>query len=159
MNAVSIGVVCAVTIMSQTWMHKAFAAPTLQQQGNVSFVTGGVGLEEREAILASTPDFNLKVVNAIPGGAYVSDTTVSVVNSAGQEVLRTTLDGPWLLAKLPPGRYTISASDLSRSSQARTVQLSEHGQREVMLRWTDVPVAAPASPLMGRPAPIPRESL
>ncbi|HKO89348.1 MAG TPA: carboxypeptidase regulatory-like domain-containing protein [Burkholderiales bacterium] len=134
-------------------MQKAWAAPSFQQQGNVSYVTGGIGLEEREALVTNTSDFNLKVVNAIPGGAYVSDTTVSVVNATGQEVLRTTLDGPWLIAKLPPGKYTISASDLSRTAQARTVQLSERGQREVVLRWTDVPVAAPASTLAPRPAP------
>jgi hypothetical protein len=155
MRVLNIAVICTAAVVTQTWNTRALALPTIQQQGPVSYITGGVGLEEREAILAGAGDYNLKVVNAIPGGAYVSDTTVTVVNAAGTEVLRTTLDGPWLLAKLPPGRYTVSASDLSRASQARTIQLSDRGQKEVMLRWTDVPLAAPPATVPPRTLPAP----
>lgn len=145
MKTLHIAVICTAAVLSQTWNTRALATPAIQHQGAVSYITGGVGLEEREAILAGAADYNLKVVNAIPGGAYVADITVSVRNASGQEVLRTTLDGPWLLARLPAGRYTVSASDPGRASQSRTVQLSEHGQKEVMLRWADMPSMPPAS--------------
>ena len=136
MKVKPLNALCAfVALSAVAWHAQVRAEPVVQQAGNVSFVTGGVGLEERATLSQQTADFNLKVVNAVPGRPFVADVNIAVVDSRGQEVLRTTSDGPWLLAKLPPGRYTIKASDGSRT-QTRNVQLGQ-SQREVMLRWPE----------------------
>ncbi|HKY02795.1 MAG TPA: carboxypeptidase regulatory-like domain-containing protein [Burkholderiales bacterium] len=143
-----VGVLCAVAMLAQAWVVESRAQPAVQQQGPVSYISGGIGLEERQAMQGSTTDFNLKVQNAIPGRPYVSDTTVSIVDAGGNEVLKTTLDGPWLMAKLPAGRYTVRASDGTRT-QTQSIQLTERGMRDLMFRWTDNPVMSPAA---SRPA-------
>jgi hypothetical protein len=142
MKARPVGAIGALMVAAALiWQPAAQAEPVVQQSGNISYVTGGVGLEERAALAQQTSDFNLKVVNAVPGRPFVADVDIAVKDSRGQELLRTTTDGPWLLAKLPAGRYTIHASDGNRT-QTRTVQLGQ-SQREVMLRWPDTSTPTP----------------
>lgn len=144
MKARSVGVLSAVTLMAAfAWQAEVRAEPVVQQSGIISYITGGVGLEEREALSRQTSDFNLKVVNAVPGRPFVADINIAVLDSRGQEILRTTSDGPWLLAKLPAGKYTIQASDGTRT-QTRSVQLGQ-AQREVMLRWPDTSTPTPTA--------------
>ena len=108
----------------------------VQQQAGISFVTGGVGLGEREALTQQASQYNLKVVNTNPTGAYTADVRVSVVDSSGHEVLNTQLDGPWLMAKLPPGHYTINANDGVRT-QVRKVNIAASGLNRVQLSWNE----------------------
>src|SRR5262245_13697390 len=106
-----VGVLCAMALLVQGFALELRAQPAVQQQGEVSFITGGIGLVEREAMRNNTAGFNLKVANAHPTGPFVAGTTIAIVDRQGNQVLETTLDGPWLMAKLPPGSYTIKASD------------------------------------------------
>lgn len=100
------------------------------------YVTGGIGLDEREALLkeATTEGYNLKVVTAASAGAYLANISIRVDDRKGATVLEGAMDGPWLFAKLPSGQYTVSASD-GQQAQKRTVQLSDKGMREVIFRW------------------------
>src|SRR5690606_23588370 len=95
-----------------------------------------VGLDEREAMLqeAKQEGHNLKVVAAATGGAYLADVTIRIADAQGKEILQAAMDGPWLFAKLPAGRYTITADD-GTESHKRTVQLPATGTREVVFRW------------------------
>lgn len=108
----------------------------------VPYVSGGVGLDEREALLqeAKQEGYNLKVVAAVSGGAYLADVRVSIADGQGKQVLEAAMDGPWLFAKLAPGRYTVTASD-GQQSQKRTVNVPAIGTREVIFRWTRGPEA------------------
>lgn len=148
MIAGRVGFLCAVAMLAQAWAVESRAQPAVQQQGEISYISGGIGLGERQAMQSSAADFNLKVQNAVPGRPYVSDTTVAIVDGQGKEVLRTTLDGPWLMAKLPPGRYTIHASDGTRT-QTQAVSVAERGLRDVMFRWSDNPVNPPTASRAG----------
>lgn len=115
----------------------AFAEPVqVQQQAGISFVTGGVGLGEREALMQQASQFNLKVVNTNRSGAYTADARVSIINSSGHEVLNTQLDGPWLMAKLPPGRYTLNANDGQRT-QTRKLSVAASGLSRVQFTWNE----------------------
>ena len=84
---------------------------TPQTQGEVTFVSGGVGEDEREAMKAMRADYDLSLLFAVKGsGEYVSDVTVKIKNSSGSVCLDTVADGPMLYAKLRPGKYSISAN-------------------------------------------------
>lgn len=109
----------------------------------VPYVTGGIGLDEREALMqeAKTEGYNLKVVTAATGGAYLASIMLRIVDEQGSEVLRTAMDGPWLFTKLPPGTYTVTAT-LGDSSHSQKVRLPATGLREVVLRWR-VPEGVP----------------
>jgi hypothetical protein len=96
---------------------QAQALPQARSQGSVEYVTGGVGKEEADALKQASGDYSLTLELASSGptpegrttGAYVSDATIVIRDAQGREVLNTRTDGPLLLARLPAGKYTVSA--------------------------------------------------
>ncbi|WKJ92280.1 carboxypeptidase regulatory-like domain-containing protein [Methylomonas montana] len=81
-----------------------------QSQGDVTFISGGIGGDERDALQAVRADYNLALLFSMQGtGEYFSDVTVSISDAKRQSVLDTVSDGPMLFAKLKPGRYRVSA--------------------------------------------------
>ena len=101
---------------------------------DIPFVTGGVGADERADLQAKEKDYNLKIVAAATSGDYVANVRVVIESAANQSVLETRMEGPILLAKLPPGTYTIKATRGS-STQTRTVNVLGAGLREAQFRW------------------------
>ena len=84
---------------------------TPQVQGDVSFVSGGVGGEEREEMKAMRADYNLSLLFKIQGsGEYISDVKVTIRDVSGVVRLETVSDGPWLYVRLRSGSYNISAN-------------------------------------------------
>lgn len=81
-----------------------------QTQGEVTFISGGVGGDERSAMQEIRTDYNLSLLFSVQGsGEYLSDVKVSVTDAKGNTVLETVSDGPMLLASLKPGHYTVTA--------------------------------------------------
>lgn len=80
-----------------------------QTQGEVTFVSGGVGIDEQNALQAMRDDYNLNLLFSVKEtGEYLSDVKVHITDSSGNTVLETVSDGPMLFAKLKPGRYKIT---------------------------------------------------
>jgi hypothetical protein len=119
------GEVAATLAMTALLMLAALSAPVAQaqtlpqarSQGSIEYVTGGVGKEEADALKQAAGDYSLTLELASSGptpegrttGAYVADALVVIRDAQGREILNTRTDGPLLLARLPAGRYTISA--------------------------------------------------
>lgn len=103
----------------------------------VDFVSGGVGLGARQAMLAQAGQYNLHVeFAAAPEGEYLSDVDVSMTDSRGQSVLHTRTDGPWLLARLPAGTYSLTAK---YAGVTRTQQVAVGaGRRHIVMRFPAV---------------------
>ena len=113
----------------------ALAAPAPQAQGPVAAVSGGVTEEERDQLAAIARDYNLKVVLATRSGAYLADVAVVVRDASGNPVLGTKADGPWVLARLPAGRYSVEGS--ANGATVRKSVAVGAGQTRVDLRWED----------------------
>lgn len=80
-----------------------------QTQGEVTFISGGVGIDEQNALQAMQADYNLNLLFSVKEtGEYLSDVKVRIADSSGNTVLETVSDGPMLFAKLKPGRYKIT---------------------------------------------------
>ncbi len=94
----------------------AAPAPQLRSVGGIDYVNGGVGTEARDAITAMQNGFGLKLVFSNAGGEYLVADHVAVKGRSG-EVFDLDRAGPWLLVKLPPGRYTVTATYEGKSSQ------------------------------------------
>jgi len=100
-----------------TPVAQAQALPQARSQGSIEYVTGGVGKEEADALKQAAGDYPLMLELASSGptpqgrttGAYIADAVVVIRDAQGREVLNMRTDGPLLLARLPPGKYTISA--------------------------------------------------
>jgi hypothetical protein len=101
---------------------------------DVPFVTGGAGADERADLQGKEKDYNLKIVAAATSGDYLADVWVVIESAVKKSVLETKMEGPILLAKLPPGTYTIKAT-YGPSTQTRTVTVPGQGLREAAFRW------------------------
>lgn len=113
------------------------ALPPEQTQGGVTYVSGGVGQEEAQAFEAAAAQYPLTLEFAIkhaPHAEYAADVHVVVTDAQGTRVLDTTSDGPFLLAKLPAGRYTVTA-ERHQQTLARTVHVATHKPTHVMFLW------------------------
>lgn len=102
----------AFTLTCILFSFQAFAEPILkpQTQGDVTFISGGVGADERNELQAIRADYNLSLLFSVQGtGEYLSEVKVSITDSKGNTFLETVSDGPMLLAKLKPGRYNVTA--------------------------------------------------
>jgi hypothetical protein len=103
--------------------------PPEQTAGAVKFVTGGVGLRESQALLQRRADFPLAVeVYQHDAGhdLYTAGANVDVLGPGGAPVLQARAEGPFLLADVPPGRYTV-VTTLDGKTQRRSVVVHEGG--------------------------------
>lgn len=106
----------------------------VQNAGNVTYVSGGVGLESLDQLSSMSRDFNLKLVFALNSGAYLSGVEVEIVDRKGQTIVDATSDGPWFMAKLPAGSYQVIAT-VAGKAEKRQVMVGSSGLKTVNLRW------------------------
>lgn len=98
--------------------------PQTEQQGDVSFVSGGVGRDESTALRQARSQWPLSLLFTGPGSSYVSDVRVQIANAGGTTVLDTSAHGPYMLVRLPAGSYTINAT---YGSVTRRQTVNVHG--------------------------------
>jgi hypothetical protein len=106
----------------------------VMSSGSVKFVSGGVGEDSAARIAALSKDFNLKLLFAQKDGHYLADIAVSISDARGGKVLEAVSEGPWLLAKLAPGKYQVTAS-YGGKPFTRAITIPDTGQREMVFRW------------------------
>jgi hypothetical protein len=99
--------------------------PVLQPrtEGGITFISGGVGADEREALKKVEGDYNLRLMFAAQGGEFVADVKVTILDAKGKTVLEAVSGGPRFFAKLAPGTYRITAVN-NRTPMTRTVTIS-----------------------------------
>jgi hypothetical protein len=96
------------------------------------YITGGVSIEEAYSLEAVRNDFRLWLVTADrTTGAWLAGARATIRDSGGNEVLQTTLEGPYLLADLQPGRYTIE-TEFNGQRKSESVQIGRQGTRQVI---------------------------
>lgn len=113
----------------------AHTLPAVQHQGSVQYLTGGVGYDESQAIKAASHDYPLALTfAATQGGAYLASVTVRIADAQDKTVLNATSDGPYLLVKLPAGRYKVSAT-FDGKPQTRHVTVSSGSTARETFTW------------------------
>ncbi|WP_157202104.1 carboxypeptidase regulatory-like domain-containing protein [Massilia sp. Root335] len=112
----------------------ALAAPTPHQQNGITYINGGIGEEEQDAMKAQRADYNLLLTFATQqSGAYRSDVQLDILDTKGTNLLSVASTGPMFFAKLPPGTYHISAAAEGKTFK-RTVKVG-NAPREMILHW------------------------
>lgn len=121
-----------------------FAAPAAyaaedgeQTYQGTDYVCTGFGQETR-----NDPRWNgypLKLVFATKSGAYFADVVTTIENAAGETVLRTDCNAPWVLVELPPGQYQVTArAQPANVERSTTVQVQSDRQTERILHFPEV---------------------
>lgn len=122
---------------AQLAQASAPSLPPVQHAGNVSYVSGGVGLDESQALKQAMPGYPLVLEFAgrtSYGNEYLASVPVSIVDAHGKTVLETSAQGPFLLVSLPGGHYTIAAS-YGDKTEKRSVSVSADGHAREFFLW------------------------
>ncbi|HSH06256.1 MAG TPA: carboxypeptidase regulatory-like domain-containing protein [Burkholderiales bacterium] len=125
-------------VLLALWAPLALAqAPLVQAQGKVRYVSGGIGVGERLELAAMHAEFNVHMTFAVRrAGNYLADVAVRVEDASGRALLDALSDGPWLYARLAPGRYRLRAA-YAGVEQTRAFQVRAGGHTELYLYWDD----------------------
>jgi len=102
---------CLLLVLSPLASRAATSSFIKKGESNrVSFVSGGVGLDEQMSMDELAKNYNVKIVFAEAPRDYVSDVKVKIEDHSGKVLLEATANGPWFFANLPPGEYRVEAS-------------------------------------------------
>jgi hypothetical protein len=127
------------------WMAPSYAQdqPEKAKRGDtIAYVSGGVAEDSRDRMNSMARDFNLKLVFTLNEGNYLASVPVRITDSRGRVVVEDVSEGPFFMAKLPAGTYTVTATNDGKT-QTRRVQVG-NGLRTEHLRW---PASATDNPL------------
>ncbi|MEJ5375104.1 MAG: carboxypeptidase regulatory-like domain-containing protein [bacterium] len=105
-----LGAILVVLMVGVVWAQTD--APVIKEraQGEVKYLVGGVGLEEREYMTSVSGNYNLKLVFAMASREYLAEVRVVILDPKGKTYVTTTADGPWMMVKLPQGSYLVQAT-------------------------------------------------
>ena len=120
--------------LAQAQSSQATRTDASRAAAGVEYTSGGVGLAARQQLAAQSGQYNLHLEFAYaPEGEYLSEVQVDINDSRGNSVLSTRTDGPWLMAKLPAGSYTVKAryGDATRTQHVNV----GGGKRHVVVRF------------------------
>jgi hypothetical protein len=109
----------------------------IREAGAARFISGGIGEEERAALAPMRAQFNLHLTFAVArSGNYLADVGVALRDAAGREVFSANAEGPWLLAQVVPGRYSLGA-EYGGKIQTHPLIVRSAGRTEMFLYWDD----------------------
>lgn len=98
--------------------------------GSVSYVSGGVGVDEAQRFEAAATQYPLVIQlfeHASPHAVYTAQAHVKITDLDGHVLLDQESQGPFMLVRLPAGEYRVSAALNGRHLAARTVQVADGG--------------------------------
>lgn len=135
-------VAAAITAAGLAFSVNAAAAqmnhlPATQSQGDISYLSGGIGQAEAHAMEHAAKNYPLElefVKRAKPKDEYLANIRVHVKDAHDKVVLDTTANGPFLLAKIPAGKYAVSA-DHDGKVQQREIEITPKEHRRVVFEW------------------------
>jgi type 1 fimbria pilin len=123
----AVAVACLTPAVADAKLHP-------QTQGNITYITGGVGDSELAEFKAAAPDYNLQVTNSENNGEFVAGVFIEIKDKAGQQVLQLRNAGPLLYAQLPPGAYTLRAV-YQRVERVQHIKIAGKGHSTVHVTW------------------------
>ncbi|HEV2007521.1 MAG TPA: carboxypeptidase-like regulatory domain-containing protein [Burkholderiales bacterium] len=135
LTALATIVAVALSVAPQSFSGDEIVSLQPERQGQVSFVSGGVGDDEAQAIKSMAANYPVEMLFVAKGNPnqYLANVKVLITDRTGNVVLDTTTRGPFLFAKLPPGRYSVSA-EAEGGVKKQNIQVTGARQR-VMLLW------------------------
>ena len=132
MSKVSACLLCLVVALA------AAEAAGLEERsaGEISYVSGGVGASEQEALEQVKSDYNLRLLFAVSGsGAFLAKVPVTIADPGGQVLLDAVADGPYFYARVPAGSYRVSAENAGKV-QTRSITVPTSGAVSEGFYWS-----------------------
>ncbi len=111
--------------------------PAAHHEGAVTYISGGVGQQEANAIRHVAKYYPLELdflLKSKPRDKYLAGVKVRIRDMHNKMVLNITSHGPFLLAKLPEGKYAVSA-ERNHDLMNREVHIVTKEHRRVVFEW------------------------
>ena len=128
---------CSVILALPPAAATAGDMPSPRTAGAITYLTGGVGRREADAIRQVAHYYPLELeflLKATPNDEYLSGVRVRIRDAQQKLVLNVTAEGPFLLANLPAGRYTVSAERNGRIEE-RSVEVVHDHHQHILFEW------------------------
>ncbi|MEI6002863.1 carboxypeptidase regulatory-like domain-containing protein [Paraburkholderia bengalensis] len=119
---------------ADTRLPSGAGEPPVARSHGITYVTGGVGVDEAAAMRAMAARYSMRVRFSASDGEFVSDVAVRLLSSDGRLIFTAISDGPYLFAQLPPGRYRLLAT-LNGFERSRRVDVPRRGGITVSVTW------------------------
>ncbi len=126
---------CLSLLFTAFFLTPLHAAEAETKKNEPSYVCTGVGESKEDPRWKEYP---LKLVFTGSGRAYISEVKVDLKDGSGQSLIKVDCDGPWLLAKLPAGKYAVQASAEGITKNV-SVTVPASGQLEWVIRFPHIP--------------------
>jgi hypothetical protein len=109
--------------------------PERMNYAGIPYISGGVGLEERNLMTAMAHGYDLKLSFATsPSGKYLSNVGVEIRTTTGEKVFQAVSEGPWMFTRLPAGTYRVSATAEDITIE-REIHVTGSGLTQANLFW------------------------
>jgi hypothetical protein len=116
--------------------RSAAALPPVHASGSVAYLSGGIGQDEARAIERASRQWPLTLEFAVKEkqhAEFAADVTVAVRDAQGHTALATRAKGPFLLARLTPGAYTVDATFAGMALHRKVVIAHGHPAHAVFV--------------------------
>jgi hypothetical protein len=84
------------------------------------------------------PAYAVRIEFADAHAEYLADVDVTVTDAHGDVVFQVRCDSPWLLAKLPPGKYVVAGTFEDRLTKTAKFTAPRSGQARIIVRFPEV---------------------
>jgi hypothetical protein len=117
------------------------ASPTADQiasgktEQGYPFVSGGVGIEERQQMLHQAKRYDLELAFADHTGKYLSNVDIVINDQHGRQIVNTISSGPWFYISLPAGKYDVKATFDNRTEEIKNLDVSKDHHLTRLLHW------------------------
>lgn len=107
-----------------------------QQQNGVTYLSGGIGMDESRAILQAK-GYNLHMTFSMgPENKYIPDVDVAIQNTQGRSVLTLSQVGPIVYVQLPPGKYLVVTARNGQEKRS-DAEIKGGAVRDLQFHWND----------------------
>ncbi|CAA9889119.1 conserved exported hypothetical protein [Candidatus Methylobacter favarea] len=108
-----------------------------QSQGEVTFISGGVGENQLKAMQAMRNSYNLNLLFALKkSGKFIADVNVQIADAKGNILVETVAEGPYLFASLKPGKYIVTAEEEGKVMRQKA-RVSDRGTTTLSFYWPE----------------------
>jgi hypothetical protein len=114
------------------------------KRGEVSYVSGGIcegGVEQMKSLAKKFP---LEIVlvektEEKEKEGYIADVKIKITDAKDNLILDVSTEGPYLLANMPSGKYTITA-EYDDVVKTKLVNVNKNKHKRVVFLWTTEPL-------------------
>jgi hypothetical protein len=100
-----------------------------------AFMSGGVGIEERNLMQQKAGAYDLDLSFADKQGHYLSDVSVVIDDENGTQLVNSTATGPFFYIELPTGNYDVKASFDNQTEEIKNLNISKDHSTKELLHW------------------------